>query len=705
MVANTKITLKESKLKSSKRKEKDARKITAEIWKNAGEWFDYYSDNITKHREDFDFTFAPDGQWTSDEISEANQLAKFGKTRLTFNMMFKVVNTLCGEYAEVDPEYEVRNTDTAQITEALTKKINVMSGLMRSISKKSKFDNVKESAFLSAVGGGFGAYCIGIEREKKLSFNKEPRFKVINDPTTCFWDRTAQNEDKLDGKFVGRCYIWKKEAVKDKYRVEIGNSNAPISNFDTFTWLTEDDTIIVDYYKKTPYKRSIALLSNGQTVDLDKAQIMVKESKKSILMPELEILEEDTIDDYKIHFYRVVEDQILEDEEWPGTKLPIVYQGGIALKYRGKEYTFSAIRFLRDAQRAYNYARNETIYRIKKLRNEPYLASDGNIKGHEEEWKNAHLPRAVLKFREVPSGFVPRREPAGDIPQALIIETQTSFNDIQQILGRFEANQGAQSNELTGRAQAFRQMAGNLSIKKIYDNAEAALQTGADILLDLLPKIYDNQRIVQTIDENGKSANVQINGDDGIDLTDGQFEVDVTVGASFELQRQIATELLLKAYGANPAYAQISADIFAKNLDIKDAALLANRARTYLQPQITQDEATNQSQDKIIQRNQQQAQQWQQAQQQLVMRNMQLDQMVKQNKMQDDRIKALSNQVSAMADMMNARTNQAKAQQEGVISQQRTQAEMTKAVEEERTARLKLAHEALKARTSESLFG
>lgn len=696
-------------MKKTQAKKRDDKKIASEIWKNAGEWFDYYSDNIANHRKDFDFCYAEDGQWTAAEIDEAEKLKKYGKTKMTFNMMPKIINTLVGEYAESDPQLKVRNTDTVDIDQQLTKKINVMTGLLRNISIKSRFDEVKKAAFKSAIGGGFGAYAIVVEKEKRLSFNLVPRYKVINDPTTCFWDRTSQEIDKSDGWFTGRCYIWKKEAVKRKYpNVEIPTGNEEcLAGFDSFSWLTDDDVIIADYYKKIPIKRHIALLSNDKVLDFEDAEEMVRKSKTGIINEPLKILKDEVIDDFKMHFYRAVGESIVEDREWQGENLPIIFQGGIVIKYRGREYTFSLIRWLKEAQRAFNHARNETWFRIKKMRNEPYLVSDKNVEGHEDEWKKAHLPRSALRFKESPSGFVPRREPPPEIPQALAIETQQSFNDIQQILGRFEANQGAPSNEKSGLAILRRQTAGNLSVKPFFDNAESALQSGATAILDLATKVIDNDRLVQITDENGNSSNVRINNDQSMDLTEGEFEVIVSVGPNFETQKADAIGLLLESYKANPELTKISADIFARNLDMKDSALFADRVKTYLQPQITADEAQNLSQEQIIARNQKQETEGQKMKDQLIMQNLQLEQMVKRSKMQDDRMKAMSSRLSSLADMVNAQTNRQKAADDKVIANVKASAEITKSQDTVLTERLKLAHEVGKTAQSSQrqLFG
>jgi hypothetical protein len=176
--------------------------------------------------------------------------------------------------------------------------------------------------------------------------------------------------------------------------------------------------------------------------------------------------------------------------------------------------------------------------------------------------------------------------------------------------------------------------------------------------------------------------NVTINQNGGTDaatnMTDGDFEVTVNVGSSFELQKTEAVAQLTRAYAVMPDLAKISQDVFIKNLDIKDATKLADRARTYLIPQITTNENQNLSQDQILQQNMQS----QEMQSRMAAQQQQLSMMIEQMEAQDNHLKsvakALNDKMNAIANLMNAQTTRAEAEQKGMLESAKLQAEENK---------------------------
>jgi hypothetical protein len=696
--------------KQNKEQEMTEQQTVDRIKQNIQRWFDYYRHNIQSYRDDMYFTYLDDGQWAEDSnaftSSGRRQSLEDGKPRLSFNMLPRILYSLEGEFAENEPDLKVRNTDTIDPDTRLTRKIDIMTDFLRYISFSSRNDEVYRTAFSCATGGGFGAFRIIVKPTKENPFNLMPAYEPIYDPTYAFWDRSAKNIDKSDGAYCGDCAVWKKDEIKAKYPKAkfIENYKCEYSAFEN---LDKDEVVIADYYEKEFFKKRIALLSNGQVMDYEKAEKLIASQRTKIFgalfRQELRIEAEKEIDDFRIRFYRIAGDQILETSLWDGKMLPMVFQGGIVKEIKGREYTFSVTRWLKDSQRSYNYARNEYLFRLKLTRYEKWLVQVQNIEKLEDAWKNAHLPNAYLPYKPATDGSKPVPIPPSEIPQSLSVEIQHSLNDLQQIVGRFDANIGAASNERSGIAISNRQQAGNLNVKPFFTNAFSAMQTGANIVLDLIPKVIDNQRIVSLLDREGKTSNITVN--DGrnpeVDFTEGGFDVEVSVGATFELQKTQAIEQLLTAYKANPQLAQISSDILAKNLDFKDAALLAERAQVYTMPQITMNEEQKKDKSQILQESMQQAQQQQMQQQQMQQQQIQLTQMIATQKMQDDRIKAMSDQMKGLAALMDAQTNREEAKVKGVIESRRLDVEEDRSASELQQQELKTLRELLEVKTEQ----
>lgn len=183
---------------------------------------------------------------------------------------------------------------------------------------------------------------------------------------------------------------------------------------------------------------------------------------------------------------------------------------------------------------------------------------------------------------------MPQRSGGVEIPQALITASQYDAEDIKAVTGQFDASMGAGGNETSGRAILARQREGDTATYSYVDNLSRAIRYTGEILVDLIPKIYDTERVVRILGIDGGEKWVEINkiqldqmtGQQIVtnDITGGKYDVSVNVGASYNTQRQEASEALLEMMG-NPMLAPVVADLLAKNLDIPNSDELEKRLR------------------------------------------------------------------------------------------------------------------------------
>lgn len=662
----------------------DEETVLRRMKKRVTDWFDYYSENNLWYREDTQFTYRPDGQWNAEEIREYKDE---NKPFLSFNMIPRMLNVIEGEFTDFSPDIMVRPIDSSTADQ---EKIDLLTNLMRFLAFKSRNDIVYQTAINCALTGGYGAMRIISEPENEFSFNFVPRYIDIHDPTKAFWDRSARNLDKSDGVCCGIVTMWNKERLKAKYP-EIGDqiqSFSPVG-IESF-WETKEEIAVAEYYEKKYFKRRLALLSNNMVVDADQAEEVISKINNSMVLeatqpPPVTVVKEEERDDYVIHYYRAIHNKILEKSLWDGKKLPVIFQAGIVKWYEGKEHTYSWVRFLKDTQRAYNYARSEFLYRLKLTRYEPFIAPEDAIQGYEKNWKNIYSAKGVLPYKRTPDGSKPERVGQNEIPQSLSLEIERAYSDFQRISGRFDANLGAPSNETSGVAILNRQRPGNMSVKIFFDNALKAIESAANVSLDLAQNLIDTTRQMATVLPNGEQNSVVVNDQGGRvnNITDGMFNVEIKASASFEIQREAQLEQINNIIRSNPELAAILPDKMLELSGIKDAPQLIKRAQLNLIPQITAQETKDPQMQQKLAPILQQRQQQQNMQQQAA----QLEMLAVQSKTQDDRIRALADQMDGMANMMNAQTNQAEAQQKGaleaakiVAEDQRTEMELQKEV-------------------------
>ena len=56
--------------------------------------------------------------------------------------------------------------------------------------------------------------------------------------------------------------------------------------------------------------------------------------------------------------YKINGIEILDESDWPGQWIPLLYVGGKEMWVNGRRNVFSLVRFARDAQKLYNFYRS-----------------------------------------------------------------------------------------------------------------------------------------------------------------------------------------------------------------------------------------------------------------------------------------------------------------------------------------------------------
>jgi hypothetical protein len=173
---------------------------------------------------------------------------------------------------------------------------------------------------------------------------------------------------------------------------------------------------------------------------------------------------------------------------------------------------------------------------------------------------------------------------------------------MKAIIGIYDASLGARSNETSGKAIMARQREGDVATFHFIDNLARAIRHTGRILIDLIPKVYNAERVIRVLGEDGSPRSVQVNsgqpqpvlGPDGKpqedeqgqvmmalhDLTVGKYDLTVTTGPSFTTRREEAAMQMTEFVRAFPAAAPVIGDLLAQNLDWPGADEIAERLKS-----------------------------------------------------------------------------------------------------------------------------
>jgi hypothetical protein len=516
--------------------------------------------------EDISFVWdLGDGQWNpADKTERANER----RPCLTVNLLQKIVLSLIGDQRQNRPKIKVRPVDD----NADVKTAETYDSIIRHIHYNSLANLAHDKAYEQALAGGFGFYRLDVEYIPD-SFQQEIKVIRIPNQFSVHLDQTANEYDFSDMDYAFVTERIKREEFKRKYpKSDPVPFDASGTGENTYSWSGEEDVLVAEYWYREYKKITIVELENGEVV-----RLVGGITKKIIEDSGRIIIQEREQDDYVIMWCKLTGNDILEKpREWLGRYIPIIPVLGIEVNVDGKRYLKSVVRDAKDPQRIYNYEVSAGIEHISASTKAPWLVTDKQIDKNQHIWEQAN-------------------KPTGSVNAAAIAK-----DDIQEVTGMPNVSIGRESTDRSGiMLQARKQQGSTITYTFIDNLIRAAIYEGR-VLVDLIPHIYNDYRVLRILGEDGSEQEVAINrpvmdfGTGRIsienDITTGKYDIQVDVNASYLTRRMEAVESYLGIMQYAPSIAPYIVDIVADNLDAPGSQKLAERARKLLPPQLQEEQ-------------------------------------------------------------------------------------------------------------------
>lgn len=558
----------------------DNKKLLEEALRNYKLDIEADRENRDGYCADMKFTLKPGEQWDANSKQDRGQdrpMYEFNELRIKCKNAINQIRTN-------RPQAKIRGFEEGDKELA-----EIRQGLFLNIWNDSDGDSVTDYCAIHQVVGGMGAIRVDTEYAEDSVSEQDIKIRSVINPMCVLADRNARDELKRDAK---HWFVFSKMPNED---FEAKYPKAERASFELDVELEEelddeDTTWVAEYWVKKPITRHLCLLSNGKTID--------KSDPKNAELPEgVTVVKERRAPGHKICQYIISSKEILEGpNDWAGKEFPFVPVYGEYMVVDGKIVWYGLPRFGKDAQRAHNWAMTSVIESIAAAPQAKWWATVAQAKDHIAEWAEANkknFPFMLYNPDQAAPGE-PKRMGGADVPVALIQAAQMSATALNNTIGIYEANEGRQSNETSGRAIRARQEAGNLATYNFGDNMAKAHRRIAEIVLDLIPKIYDTQRNLRILGKDGSEKYIRINQPDPVtgnvlnDMSEGRFDIVVTTGPSYATQRQEAAEFYTQFSQANPAVAAVAGDLIVKAQDYPMSDAIAERLRLTLPPPIQQ---------------------------------------------------------------------------------------------------------------------
>jgi hypothetical protein len=547
------------------------------------EFLKFANETDTTNRQEAleDLKFGGGDQWPV-ELQNSRNLES--RPVITVNKVDNYCRQVCNQQRQQRPRIKVHATNTAQdMVEAQT-----IQGVIRHIEVNSNAEHAYDNAFEYAVRMGWGYFRVRTDYVSEDSFDQEIFIDPIDNPFTVYFDPNSVAPDGSDADRVLITTMMPKKEFSKLYpeaSVDGGTSFTQRGTGDSQSeWITKEDIRLAEYFYTVREKATLYQLSDGSSTFAED-----KDFFNRLAMAGITVVDKRPSYKKTIKYCKLTAIDVIEEGVWPGKYIPIVPVYGRHIVIGDKRKKFGMIRYAKDPQRMYNFWQTSITEGVALAPKAKWLIAEGQDEGHENDWANANIKSfPLLRYKQTdiegrPAPVPTRLQP--EPPQAGIMAAAAGVNDdIKAIMGVFDPAQLGQGN-ISGKALNGQQQQVDLTNFDYYDNLTRSISHCGTIILDLLPKIYDTERVMRIIGDDGKPELLTINQRDSVgrvlnDMTVGQYDVVMETGPGYNSKRQEAVDHMLQMVGADPQLMQTAGDLLFRNMDWPGADVIADRLAT-----------------------------------------------------------------------------------------------------------------------------
>lgn len=577
-----------------------------------------YSDTRESELDDLKFyAGSPDNkwQWPQDVLNTRGSVQ--GQTInarpcLTVNKLPQHVKQVTNDIRMNRPMGKVIPADD----KADVKIAEILQGVIRHIEYMSDADVAYDTASENQVTMGEGYVRILTEYCNDNSFDQDVKIARVRNSFSVYLDPMAQDPCGQDAEWAMITVSMSHDEFTRKYP----KAN-PVSNIQTAAvgdqslglWATDKTIRIAEYFYAEYSPITLHLYPNNISVESGTAQ------DKQYAAVYGKPLKTRTAQKRTIKWCKLNGFEILESSDWVGKYIPIIRFMGNEFEVEGNLYYSGIVRNAKDAQRMYNYWVSQEAEMLALAPKAPFVGYGGQFEGYEDKWKTANVQNwPYLEVNpDVTDGEgrvlpLPQRAQPPMASSGLLQAKAGASEDIKSSTGQYDASLGMHSNERSGKAILARQKEGDTGTFHYMDNTARAVRYVTRQLIDIIPKIYDTERVARIIGEDGEVDNVKFNPDQpeavrkvedparpGIVIETiynpsvGTYDAIAATGPGYATKREQSMEAMAQILQGNPELWAVAGDLFVKNMDWPGADQLAARLARTVDPKLLSEEDTS----------------------------------------------------------------------------------------------------------------
>jgi len=514
--------------------------------------------------------------------------ANAGKPRYTFDMTTPIVAQVVGEIKRADFDIKVKPAG-GDATKDTAKTID---GLIRNIENISNASCIFGQSANNMVTAGIDGWRVVQKFVDDNSFDQdlviEPIYNFID---RAWFDVASELQDRSDARFG-----WVLQGItKEEYQAKWpeGKQQSISTDRNNTAYYHQPDLVTVgEFYYIKEVDREIVLMSNGQVYEVNSEYEQVRDD-----LARLGITEERrrTRKDNIVYSRKLDGAGWLEDEQKTVfSYVPIIPTFGNYRVFENKAIYHGVVEKLLDPQRVMNYSMSREVEEGSLAPRAKYWMSQDQAAGFESTLQTLNTNSDPVQFfnpdEKLPGP--PMQQGGAQINPGLRTISEAMRQMMGQTAGLFAANMGDNPNAQSGVAIEKLQNKGDNGTISYFESQEIAICHTARILIDSIPKVYDTERQVRVLKEDGSFDMTVLNqtvidNETGQpvtlnDLSVGKYDVVCSAGPSFQNRQQETVTALTEIGSVDPSVIQLGGDILLNNITAPGMDLLAERKRQQL---------------------------------------------------------------------------------------------------------------------------
>jgi hypothetical protein len=557
------------------------------------------------------FCFIPGAQYegnTQGGTPYADITKRFPKFEI--NKVRLEVLRILNEYKNSRIAAKFRPSDD-QASDQLADKLN---GKLLADSEDSRATEARNTAFMEAVSGGFGAYRLVYDIDDEDIRPPRIAFEPIFDAAATVWfDPDSKYQDKSDAKYAFVMHSMTPAGFKAEYGKsddsddpELDSDNAASmpqtldggNNYE-YQWVNSDVIYLAQYYERRLESTTLSAWVNpltGHRAVYEDDQI---ESVEKVLKRiGYRKTEEKKVKRWHVYCSVVCGDRVLEKPvRIPGSYIPIIPVYGQRNYLDNVEYMTGHVQASMDSQRLYNFSIS-AIAKNAQYGSRPIpILNGGEITGDvAEDWERARQedlpyvrlnipediddPNARANYRPSMLGSIP----ADQLSPAVTELMQACNTDIAVTSASAQSNQEVPGNVASETVASFMGRS-DMQSYGYLDNMSIAERHMAMIWLSMAREVHGSERKVRIKlpDGSDEITYLSVQAFDPQtgefiamnNLTTGHYDVAIDVGPSFTTQRQATVAMLVELLKTTPEgnpyynvlYAMLIQNVYAPGME------------------------------------------------------------------------------------------------------------------------------------------